>query len=92
MLELSNLLIEHGIEKIQLVCKHGLFSGTALSKLSDVPQITAIVTTDTIAQPPPGEYPKLQVESVAPVFADAIRRNYRGESIGDLFVYGAGSN
>jgi len=30
----------------------------------------------------------LTILSVAPVFGDAIRRNFNRESIGDLFVYG----
>jgi phosphoribosylpyrophosphate synthetase len=38
--------------------------------------------------PPEKRHAKLTVLSVSPVFADAISRNYRRESISDLFVYG----
>jgi phosphoribosylpyrophosphate synthetase len=38
--------------------------------------------------PPEKRHPKLHLLSVAPVFGDAIRRNYLRESIGDLFIYG----
>jgi hypothetical protein len=31
--------------------------------------------------------PKLRVLSVAPLFAEAIRRNYFRQSIGDLFTF-----
>jgi ribose-phosphate pyrophosphokinase len=57
-----------------------------------MPEITGIVTTDTIYQPPSKRHPKLHIVSVAHVFADAIRKNYLGESISDLFVYGQGNN
>ncbi len=53
-----------------------------------IPQITEIVTTDTVYIPPEKRHPKLTVLSVAAVFGDAISRNYRRESISDLFVYG----
>jgi ribose-phosphate pyrophosphokinase len=57
-----------------------------------MPQITEIVTTDTIFIPPEKRHPKLHMLSVAHVFGDAIRRNYLRESIGDLFIYGAESS
>jgi len=88
MIELSRLLIREGIEDIQLVCTHGLFTNNALDRLCEVPEISAIVTTDTIYQPFASHYSKLHIVSVGRVFADAIRRNYRGESINELFVYG----
>jgi ribose-phosphate pyrophosphokinase len=53
-----------------------------------VPQITEIVTTDTVYIPPEERHPKLHLLSVAPVFGEAIRRNYLRESIADLFIYG----
>jgi len=88
VLALSNLLIQAGIQEIQVACTHGLFSDNALERLGAVPEITAIVTTDTIAHPPETMTPKLNVISVAPLFGDAIRRNLMGESISDLFIYG----
>jgi ribose-phosphate pyrophosphokinase len=90
MLEISRLLIESGIREIQLVCTHGLFTSNALERLGAVPEITGIVTTDTIYRPPSMRHPKLHIVSVAHVFADAMRKNYLGESISDLFVYGHG--
>ncbi len=92
MLKVAHILIEAGVREIQLVCTHGLFTGSALERLGSVPEITGIVTTDTIYQPPTKRHPKLHIVSVAHVFADAIRKNYAGESISDLFVYGHGSN
>ena len=48
------------------------------------------MTTDTIHTPPEKRHPKLHVVSVGHVFAEAIRKNYLGESVSDLFVFGHG--
>jgi ribose-phosphate pyrophosphokinase len=88
VVELSRLLIEQGIEEIWVVCTHGVFAKGGLERLTAIPQITKIVTTDTVAIPPEKRHPKLHVESVARVFGEAIRRNYLRQSLSDLFVYG----
>jgi len=71
-----------------VVCTHGVFVHGALQRLVAIPQITEIVTTDTVNIPPKKRHPKLTVLSVASVFAEAISRNYLRQSISDLFVYG----
>lgn len=86
--ELSRVLIEQGVEDILVVCTHGLFTQGGLERLATIPQITEIVTTDTVYIPPERMHPKLKVLSVAPIFADAIRHNFNRESISDLFVFG----
>ncbi|MCJ7839233.1 MAG: ribose-phosphate pyrophosphokinase [Burkholderiales bacterium] len=88
ILELSKLLVEQGIKEIWVACTHGVFVRGGLEKLTAVPQITEIVTTDTVAIPPEKRDPKLHTLSVARVFGEAIRRNYLRQSIGDLFVFG----
>ncbi len=89
VLEISKLLIEDGVREIWIVCTHGVFVRGGLERLADVPQITEIVTTDTVHVPK--RHPKLHVLSVAFIFGEAIRRNYLRRSIGDLFVFGDGS-
>ncbi len=88
VLELCRILIEQGIQEIWVACTHGVFMHGGLEKLAAVPQINEIVTTDTVYIPPEKRHPKLHLLSVAPVFGEAIRRNYLRESIGDLFIYG----
>ena len=88
VLEISRILIEQGIEEIWAVCTHGVFVRGGLERLAAVPQITEIVTTDTALIPAETRPLKLKVLSVAPIFGDAIRRNYQRKSISDLFVYG----
>lgn len=88
ILELSRVLVDEGIEDILVVCTHGVFTRGGLDRLAAVPQISEIVTTDTVYIPPEKRHPKLKVLSVADAFADAIRHNFLRESIGDLFAYG----
>ena len=85
---ISELLISQGIQEIWVACTHGVFVRGGLERLVAIPQIMEIVTTDTVYIPPKKRHPKLTVLSVAPVFGDAISRNYLRQSISDLFVYG----
>lgn len=86
--ELTRVLIDHDVEEVWLTCTHGVFVGGGLERLVAIPQITEIVTTDTVPIPKNRQHEKLTILTVAPVFGEAIRRNYLRESIGDLFVYG----
>ncbi|MCL5275046.1 MAG: ribose-phosphate pyrophosphokinase [Chloroflexi bacterium] len=87
VVELSKLLVAKGIKEITVICTHGLFTGRAVQRLSDIPEITSIVTTDTVPIPPEKRVPNLTVLSVAPVFGEAIARNYKRESLSGLFAY-----
>jgi ribose-phosphate pyrophosphokinase len=87
VLELSKLLVNYGIEEILVICTHGLFTGDSLKQLYAFPQVTKIVTTDTVPIPPEKRSAKLDIISVAPVFGEAIRRNLLRQPIGDLFSY-----
>jgi ribose-phosphate pyrophosphokinase len=88
VIALSRLLIENGIARLSLVCTHGIFTGQALEKLGAIPEIDEIITTDTVPIPRERRLPHLKVLSVAPVFGEAIQRNYHKQSIGDLFAFG----
>ena len=88
VIEMCDMLVENGVEEIWAVCTHGVFTGIALQKLTAVPQITEIVTTDTVYTPPDKRPPQLKIVPVAQIFGEAIRRNYLHESISDLFVFG----
>ncbi len=84
---LCEILVKHGIEDIFVLCTHGLFIASALERMAAIPQIREIVTTDTVPVPPEKRLPNMVVLSVAPVFGEAILRNYARQSIGDLFAF-----
>ena len=86
--ELSRMLIDEGIEEMLVMCTHGVFTRGGLERLGAIPQITDILTTDTVFIPSEKRHPKLKVLSVAPIFADAIRHNMLHQSLKDLYVYG----
>lgn len=85
VVELSQVLVESGIQRITLVCTHGLFLGPAVERIKSVPQIQEVITTDTVERPLHRQPPNLTVLSVSNVFAEAIRQNYLRRSIGELF-------
>lgn len=87
VIELSDLLVQSGIEMISLICTHGLFLGKALDRIRSVGQIQEVVTTDTVYLPPERRLPYMTILSTASVFGEAIRRNYLRQSIGDLFTF-----
>ena len=88
VVEMCQLLIRYGIKEISVVCTHGVFVGGALKRLSNIPEITEIVTSDTVYIAKEKRNSLLSVLSVAPIFGEAIRRNYLRKSLEDLFVYG----
>jgi ribose-phosphate pyrophosphokinase len=88
LLEISRILIEAGIQEIWVTCTHGVFVRDGLKKLTAMPEITEIVTTDTVPIPSEKRHPKLHILSVAAIFGEAIRHNYMRQSIGSLFAFG----
>ena len=88
VLELCRILVEQGVQEIWVSCTHGVFTGHAFERLAAVPQITEIITTDTVYISPGTCPTHLNLISVAPIFGEAIRCNYLHQSIGSLFTYG----
>lgn len=89
---LSKMLVESGIERISLICTHGLFLGSALERMAAIPQIEEIITTDTVYIDPEKRPSNMRVLSVAPIIGEAIYRNYTHQSINELFSFGEDPN
>jgi ribose-phosphate pyrophosphokinase len=85
--QLIDLLCEAGIQEFIVICTHGIFTENALQKIARIPQVKEILTTNTAPIPKAVHPPNLTVLSVAPIFGEAILRNYFRQSIGDLFTY-----
>ena len=84
LVEAAEKLVERGARSVWATASHGIFSGSAPSRLAASP-IERVIVTDTVENhpAPPGE--RVQVVSVAPLFAEAIRRIHGRESISVLF-------
>jgi ribose-phosphate pyrophosphokinase len=74
---------ERGARSIIACCTHGVLSGPAYQRIAESP-IERVIITDTI--PVPADAPKIEVVSVAPLIAQAIRRIITRESVSSLFV------
>jgi ribose-phosphate pyrophosphokinase len=85
MLNTIRVLQERGVSEIWVAVTHAVLSGDAAERLL-ASGIVELVTTDTCPlRPSVRNDPRLRVLSVAPLFAEAIRRIHEGESVGALF-------
>lgn len=75
-------LAEAGAKAIYAILTHGVFSGDAIEKVKGS-KFKAMVVTNTIPQRTAGT--NIECVDVSILFAEAIRRNHTGESIGLLF-------
>ena len=82
-IELIEKLRGIGVGQIRAVCTHGLFTGHAVERLNGQLDLAEVVTTNTVPQVE-GLH-GLEVISVAPLFAETIRRITSGESVSSLF-------
>ena len=73
-----------GANSVYACASHGVLSGPAMERISDSP-IKELVTLDTIAIPEEKMIDKIKTISVAPLFAEAIRRIYCDGSVSELF-------
>jgi ribose-phosphate pyrophosphokinase len=83
VVELIETVRRYHVNSISIATTHGLFTGKAVERLNAVPDIVEIVATDTV--PAPTGLERLTTVSVAPLFAEAVRRINCGESVSGLF-------
>ncbi|KAJ2462290.1 ribose-phosphate pyrophosphokinase 1, partial [Coemansia sp. RSA 2320] len=83
----EHLMVHCGARAVYIVAAHGLFSGSSLGEVEICPYVQSVIVTNTF--PIPAELTsassKLIQIDIAPVLAEAIRRNHNGESISYLF-------
>ena len=78
-----NVLKSNFVKDIYCASTHGVFSGNAIQKLSDL-NINKYFVTDSIPQNYQ-KYKKYNQISVANLFGEAIKRIHEGSSVGELF-------
>ena len=82
----ADALKSRGALEVVAYATHGVLSGKAIDRLMQS-SIQKLVVTDTIPQDKNLSLcPKLEVLTVAPLLAEAIRRIHVGESVSSLFV------
>ncbi len=77
-----NVLKKEGALSIYGACTHPILSGHAIEKIEDSP-LKKLYVTDTVELRQSS--PKIEIKTVAKIFAEAIKRTNENESISSLF-------
>lgn len=86
LVEAANILKAHGAKEIYAGATHGVLVGPAIERIEKSP-IKELVVTNTIPLEPEKQIDKVKVVSIAPLFAEAIKRINEERPLGDLFEY-----
>ncbi|SRR6266700_836207 len=78
------MLIEQGATEVYAAVTHGVLTGESVQHIDNSP-IKKLFITDTIENQPVTFSPKIEVISVAPLFAEAIKRIHNRDSISEMF-------
>lgn len=84
MMETVKVLNKFGAKNIYAGCTHGVLSGPAIERIQDS-AIKELVVTNTIPIPREKQIEKIKVLTIAPLFAEAIKRIHKEEPLGELF-------
>lgn len=80
----ANALLDLGAKNVYACCTHGVLSNPAIERL-EKSILKEVVILNTIALPEEKRISKIKALSVAPVFAEAIKRIYEDLSISIIF-------
>lgn len=86
MVEAAKILKDHGAKEIYAACTHGILCGPAIERIQNSP-IKELVTTNTVPLTKEKQIDKIKVLSIAPLFAEAIKRVNEAQPLGDLFDF-----
>ncbi|HVH07706.1 MAG TPA: ribose-phosphate diphosphokinase, partial [Myxococcota bacterium] len=84
LIEAAKSCLAHGARRVDAVAVHAVLSGNAVTRIGDSP-IQSLVVSDSIPIPAEKRPDWLEIVSVAPILADAIRAVHEGESVSELF-------
>jgi ribose-phosphate pyrophosphokinase len=88
LVETAGELVRMGASRVLAAVTHGVFARDSM-KLIDESRIEKLFVTDTIETQPVKLSGKIEVVSIAWLIAEAIRRIHNGESVSELFDWGA---
>jgi ribose-phosphate pyrophosphokinase len=84
LLEAARFVLERGAVAVEACIVHAVLSGRAVERIAASP-LRQLVVTDSIPLPPQKRIDKIHIQSVARLFADAIRAIHDGSSVSRLF-------
>lgn len=80
----AKALVDNGARKVVACCSHAVLSGPAIERLQESP-LSKIVVLNTIELPPEKRIDKIEIISVADLFAEAIERVYTDLPVSKLY-------
>jgi ribose-phosphate pyrophosphokinase len=83
--EAAKTLCDRGARRVLACATHGIFAGTAFGQITES-ALEEIVVTNTIPPPPEARAARIEVISVAALFAEAIMRIHKDLSLSALFT------
>ena len=83
MIETAKILEKFGARSIYAGCTHGILSGPAIERIQNSP-IKELVITNTVPLTDEKKIDKIKVLSIAPLFAETIKRLNEGRPLGEL--------
>ena len=84
LVEAAEELLSFGATEVSAGIVHPVLVGNATEKLADS-KLSELVVTNSLPVPPEKKLDRITVLSVAPLFAEAIKRIHEGESVSALF-------
>ena len=85
IIETARILEENGASEIYAGCTHGILSADAVDRIEKSP-IKELVITNTVPLDEKKKIDKIKVLSIAPLFAESIRRINEGKPLGELLT------
>lgn len=84
MIETAKILEQFGAREIYAGCTHGVLAGPAIERIKNSP-ISELVVTNTVPISEEKKIDKITILSIAPLFAEAIKRINEAKPLGELF-------
>lgn len=84
IIEAVNIVKKNGANDVYVGCVHGILCGEAITKITNS-EIKEVVVTNTVPISEEKKNEKLKVLSIAPLFAELIKRDNEGKSIEGLY-------
>ncbi len=85
LIETAKILERFHAKEIYAGCTHGVLSADAVQRIEASP-IKELVITNTVPLPEEKQSDKIKVLTIAPLFAEAIKRLNEAKPLGELFV------
>ncbi len=85
LINVVNMLIEHGAKDVYACATHPVFSGPAIERIASS-CLKEMIVTDSIPVNGRKKLEKITVLSIASLLGEAIRRIHSGQSVGEMFT------